>query len=105
MWGLYWNEMSFVYGRLDELGVRVLSSSWVKEIHAGGATCFNVFSSREWEEAADGVILVTMKYSNMEPYKLLKAKGVKPLYLVGDAKSPRHIGDAMRDGYAAAREI
>jgi 2,4-dienoyl-CoA reductase-like NADH-dependent reductase (Old Yellow Enzyme family) len=105
MWGLYWNEIAFVYGRLDELGVRVVPASWVKEIRPGGARCFNVFSSREWDEAADSVILVTMKYSNMEPYKLLKAKGVKPLYLVGDAKSPRHIGDAMRDGYAAAREI
>jgi 2,4-dienoyl-CoA reductase-like NADH-dependent reductase (Old Yellow Enzyme family) len=105
MWGVYWNEMSWVYGRLDELGVRVVASSWVKELHARGATCFNVFSSREWEEPADNVILVTMKYSNMETYKLLKGKGVKPLFLIGDAKSPRHIGDAIRDGYAAAREI
>ncbi len=105
MWGLYWNEIAWVYGRLDELGVRVVPSSWVKEIRPGGATCFNVFSSREWDEAADSIILVTMKYSNMEPYKLLKAKGLKAVHLIGDAKSPRHIGDAMRDGYAAAREI
>jgi 2,4-dienoyl-CoA reductase-like NADH-dependent reductase (Old Yellow Enzyme family) len=105
MWGLYWNEIAWVYGRLDELGVRVVPASWVKEIRPGGATCFNVFSSREWEEAAESVILVTMKYSNMEPYKLLKAKGVKTVHLIGDAKSPRHIGDAIRDGYAAAREI
>ncbi|MBI2962946.1 MAG: FAD-dependent oxidoreductase [Deltaproteobacteria bacterium] len=105
MWGLYWNETAFVYGRLDELGVRVVPSSWVKEIRPGAATCFNVFSSREWEEAADSVILITMKYSNMETYKLLKSKGVKAAYLVGDAKSPRHIGDAIRDGYAAALEI
>jgi hypothetical protein len=105
MWGVYWNEIAWVYGRLDELGVRVVPSSWVKEIRQGGATCFNVFSAREWDEAADSIILITMKYSNMEPYKLLKAKGVKSVHLIGDAKAPRHIGDAMRDGYAAAREI
>ena len=105
MWGTYWNEIAWVYGRLDELGVRVVPASWVKEIHPGGATCFNVFSSREWDEAADSVILVTMKYSNMEPYKLFKARGLKAVHLIGDAKSPRHIGDAIRDGYAAAREI
>jgi 2,4-dienoyl-CoA reductase-like NADH-dependent reductase (Old Yellow Enzyme family) len=105
MWGLYWNEIAWVYGRLDELGVRVVPSSWVKEIRSGAATCFNVFSSREWDEATDSVVLVTMKYSNMEPYKLLKARGLKTVHLIGDAKSPRHIGDAIRDGYAAAREI
>jgi len=46
-----------------------------------------------------------IKYSNIEPYKLLKQKGVKPLYPIGDAKSPREIGDALRDGHAVGREI
>lgn len=105
MWGVFWNEIGPVYAKLDELGVKVVPCAWVKEIKGSKVTCFNIFSTREWETAADSVILVTMKYSNMDPYKLLKAKGVKPLYLVGDAKAPRHIGDAMRDGYAAAREI
>ena len=68
-------------------------------------TCFNVFSSREFAVPADAVIMVTMKYSNMEPYKMLKEKGVKPIYLMGDAKSPRQIGDALRDGHTIGREL
>jgi len=104
-WSFYWLEMPMVYGKMDELGIKITPSSWIKEITSSGATCFNVYSSREWTVPADDVILVTMKYSNMEPYKLLKEKGVKPLYLIGDAKSPRQIGDALRDGHAVAREI
>lgn len=105
MWGTVWLEMPLIYARMDELGVKITPVSWVKEVEASGATCFNIFSGREWTVAADSVIFVTMKYSNMEPYKMLKEKGVKPLYLIGDAKAPRHIGEAVRDGYAVAREI
>ena len=105
MWSSYWVETPFIHGRMDELGVRITPFSWVKEINGSEVLCYNVFSGREWIESVDDVVLVTMKYSNMEPYKLLKQKGVKPLYLIGDAKAPRQIGDALRDAYALAREI
>ncbi len=105
MWSFFWLEMPLIYAKMDELAVKITPQSWVKEIGASGVVCYNIFTGREWTVAADDVILVTTKYSNMEPYKLLKAKGVKPLYLVGDAKSPRQIGESVRDGHAAAREI
>ncbi len=105
MWSVYWNEISWLYGMLDELGVVVIPNSWVKEIGAAGATCFNIYSGREWQVAADSIVLSTMRYSNNDLYHLLKQKGVQPLYLVGDAKAPRQIGEAVRDGHAVAREI
>ena len=105
VWSVYWNEMPWIYSRMDELGVTITSLSWVKEIDSKGATCFNVINSREWRTEADSVILVTMKYSNTDVYTLLKANGVKPLYLIGDAKAPRQIGEAVRDGYSVARNI
>ena len=105
MWSFYWVEMPLIYSKMDELGVTVTPSSWVKEINGSEVVCYNVFSGREWIERVDDVVLVTMKYSNTEPYKLLKEKGVKPLHLIGDAKSPRQVGDALRDAYALAREI
>jgi 2,4-dienoyl-CoA reductase-like NADH-dependent reductase (Old Yellow Enzyme family)/thioredoxin reductase len=104
-WSFFWNEMPWIYGKLDELGVEITSSAWIKEITGSGVNCFNVFSAREWTVAADSVVLVTMKYSNTDLYKLLKGRGVKPLYLIGDAKAPRQIGEAVRDGYSIAREI
>ncbi|MGD0072882.1 MAG: FAD-dependent oxidoreductase [Candidatus Binataceae bacterium] len=104
-WANFWLELPLIYGKMDELGVKITSSSWIKEITASGLTCFNVFSSREFAVPADAVIMVTMKYSNMEPYKMLKEKGVKPIYLMGDAKSPRQIGDALRDGHTIGREL
>lgn len=97
--------MPWIYARMDELGVKITPMTWVKEINHSSATCFNIFSGREWTAPADTVILVTMKYSNVEPYEMLKAKGVKPLYLIGDAKAPRQIGEAVRDGHTVAREI
>lgn len=105
MWSFFWLEMPLIYAKMDELAVKITPQSWVKEIGASGVVCYNIFTGREWTVAADDVILVTTKYSNMEPYKLLKAKGVKPLYLVGDAKAPRQIGESVRDGYSVAREI
>ena len=105
MWSFYWGEMPFIYAKMDELNVQISASSWVKQINASDVTCFNIFSGREWAATPDNVILVTTKYSNMEPYKLLKEKGVGHLYLIGDAKAPRQIGEAVRDGHALAREI
>jgi 2,4-dienoyl-CoA reductase-like NADH-dependent reductase (Old Yellow Enzyme family) len=105
VWSKAWNEASWVYGRLDELGVKVTPFSWVRGIEGNAARCFFIFSGREWETSADSFVLVTMKYSNTGIYTLLKQRGVKPLHLIGDAKAPRHIGDAIRDGHLAARAI
>jgi len=105
MWSFYWGEMPFIYAKMDELNVQISASSWVKQINASDVTCFNIFTGREWTANPDNVILVTMKYSNMEPYKLLKEKGIGHLYLIGDAKAPRQIGEAVRDGHALARDI
>jgi 2,4-dienoyl-CoA reductase-like NADH-dependent reductase (Old Yellow Enzyme family) len=105
VWSKAWNEASWVYGRLDELGVKVTPFSWLRRIEGNAARCFFIFSGREWETSADSFVLVTMKYSNTDTYALLKRKGIKSLHLIGDAKAPRHIGDAIRDGHLAARAI
>ena len=105
MWSTLWLEMPMIYARMDELGVKITPMTWVKEINPSSVTCFNIFTGREWTVPADSVILVTMKYSNVEPYEMLKGKGVKPLYLIGDAKAPRQIGEAVRDGHALARDL
>jgi 2,4-dienoyl-CoA reductase-like NADH-dependent reductase (Old Yellow Enzyme family) len=105
MWSNFWVEMPAIYGKMDELGITITPCSWVREIKGSEVVCFNIFSDRQWSVQADDVILVTMKYSNTDLYKLLKGKGVRPLHLIGDARSPRQIGDAIREGHAAAREI
>jgi uncharacterized FAD-dependent dehydrogenase len=90
--------------KLDELGVKITPYTWVKEITEKGATCFYGPSGREYDVEADNIILVTTKYSNTEPYDLLKKRGVE-CHLIGDARAPRWIWNATHDGYKVASEI
>ena len=101
---IMWLDAPFVFGKLDTLGVKTTSDSWVKAITDKGATCFNIYSSREFEIEADNIILVTMKYSNTRLYDFFREKGID-CHLIGDAKAPRFIWNATHDGYKAAREI
>ena len=99
-----WIDEPFVMGKLDELGVNIMPYTWVKQITEKGAICFNINSQRKFEVEADNIILVMSKSSNIELYGLFKQKGVE-CYLIGDARSPRHIWNATHDGYKVAREI
>lgn len=99
-----WLDEPFVMRKLDELGVNIITYSWVKEITEKGAICYNTLSEREFTVEADTVILVTTKYSNTELYDLLKERGVE-CHLIGDARAPRWIWNATHDGYKLAREI
>ncbi len=60
----------------------------------------------------DSLVLVTGRKSNDGLYRELKArqgewadKGVKAVYLIGDAEAPRLIADATFTGHRVAREI
>ena len=100
----WWLDEFFVMGKLDMLSVKVTPSSWVREITNTGATCFNIYSDREFEVEAGTIILATMKYSNTNTLSLLKEKGVA-CHLIGDARAPRWIWNATHDGYKLAREL
>jgi hypothetical protein len=104
---IMWRDVPFVMPRLDELNVKITPLTAVKEITDKGAICFYVFSDREdraYEIEADNIIMVTTKLSNLEPYNLLKQRGVE-CHLIGDAKAPRWIMNATHDGYKVGREI
>ena len=99
-----WTDAAFMLPKLDELGVKITPYTWVKEITDRGATCFYGPSGREYDVEADNIIMVTTKYSNIELLSLFKARKIdcRP---VGDARAPRWILNAVRDGYKVAREI
>jgi len=96
------NEISWVYGNLDSLGVKVTANSWLRAIGAGTVTLYNIYSEREWDEEVDNVVLVTMKYSNDALYKALVAAGVGHVQRVGDAVTPRSVSEATREGLRLA---
>jgi 2,4-dienoyl-CoA reductase-like NADH-dependent reductase (Old Yellow Enzyme family) len=99
-----WLDAPFMLPKLDELGVRIVPFTWVKEIKEKAATCFYVPSGREYDVEADSVILVTTKYSDTGPYELLRRRGIA-CHLIGDARAPRWILNATHDGYKVASEL
>ncbi len=104
-WLWFWNEMTWINARLDELRVKVVPNTWVKNISKGTVTCYNIFSGREWTTEADNVVLATMRYSTNNLYHLLKRRGVKNVYHIGDAVAPRKIYTSIRDGDKLARML
>lgn len=99
-----WSDAMFMLPKLDELGVKITPFTWVKQITEKGATCFYVFSGREYDVEAENIILVTTKLSNTELDDMFKQRGVER-HLIGDARAPRWIWNATHDGYKVAREI
>jgi len=91
-------------GKLDMLGIQIHPNTWVKEITPTGATCFNIFSFREFDIPSDTIVLTTMKYSQTDLYALFEQEGIE-CHLIGDAKAPRWIWNATHDGYKLAWEV
>ena len=96
------NEISWVYGNLDSLGVKATPNSWIKKIDGKTVTLYNIYSEREWQEEYDNVVLVTMKYSNDDLYTALKTAGGANVQRIGDAVAPRWVSDAIREGVRVA---
>ncbi|MFN8204262.1 MAG: FAD-dependent oxidoreductase [Solirubrobacteraceae bacterium] len=99
------NELPWVHGALDELGVKVTPSSSIRQISGRQVTCFNLLSGREWTEDADTVVLVTMKYVNDALYKQLAEAGDVEVHRIGDVVTPRWVTDATREGVRLAYRL
>ena len=105
------NELPWVYATMDELGIIVTLNSWIKSISGNQVTCYNIFSEREWVQEADSIVMLTTKYPNDELYKLLfstdgaSTNGVKEVYRIGDAVTPRWVTDATREGVRLAYKL
>lgn len=99
-----WFDAPYMLAKLDELGVKITPFTWVKQITEKGAICFHVASGREFEVDVDNIVMVTTKYSNTEPYELIKQREIE-CHLIGDARAPRWILNATHDAYKLATEI
>lgn len=87
---------------IHRLGVKVMDQAMVKKITAEG-----VYVEKDGEETllpADTVVLAIGAVANNTLAAELEGK-VKKLYLIGDAKKPRKITEAVREGFDLAREI
>ena len=92
-------------------GISWQTSTTIEEIHAGGVQAIGD-SGRKLDIQADGIVLVTNRFSCDGLYKELKTKeeelrkeGITGLYSIGDCVAPRSIADVIFDGHRLAREI
>jgi 2,4-dienoyl-CoA reductase (NADPH2) len=87
---------------IHRLGVKVMDQSMVKKVTAEG-----VYVEKDGEETllpADTVVLATGAVANNTLTAELEGK-IKNLYVIGDAKKPRKITEAVREGFDLARDL
>ena len=105
-WTEYTMEQHRIQKRLMEIGVAIMTSSFVQNFRKGSAIVQCVFTARESEIPTDAGVLVTRRAANRELYDLLK-KDVPSINakLIGDAWAPGLVAQAVYDGHKAARHI
>ncbi len=91
---------------LHELGIRMLTEHVVDRIGRDHVTGIDAFGD-PFEEACDGIVLVTQRCSDDGLWRELKADPgeIEGVYAIGDCVAPRLIADAIFDGHRLAREI
>ncbi|MDW7738799.1 MAG: FAD-dependent oxidoreductase [Bacillota bacterium] len=87
---------------LHRLGVKVLDQWTVKEVSAEGVTIEKEGAVKTLP--ADTVILAIGAAANNKLFEKLEGK-VNELHLIGDAKKPRKITEAVREGFDLARSL
>jgi len=126
----YTLEHANLFRRFHEKGVDIIGDVWVTRVEEGRIELYNFHgegserqyagpgklprsenTTHEWYEF-DSLVVVTGRSSNVGLYNELKArkdewadKGIKDIYLIGDAWAPKIIADATFDGHRIAREI
>jgi len=92
-------------GLLWKYNVKVLTSSPVVEVRKDGVVVVREMLRLE-TIPADTVILAVGRVANVDPALLEAARRVaKEVYVIGDAKSPRKVIDAIHEGFFTALSI
>jgi len=92
-------------GLLSKYGVKVLTSTSVIRVEEGGVEVLKPPLERSFIKA-DGVVLAVGRTSELDHELLNTAKAVaKEVYVIGDARSPRKIIDAIHEAFFTALNI
>ncbi len=92
-------------GLLEKHGVKVLTNSIVIEIRRGGVEILTSLFERRYVEA-DTVVLAVGRTPNVDQNLVEAARKLsREVYIVGDAKSPRKIINAIHEGFTIALNI
>lgn len=93
------SSIPLLYGRLCSRGAEVIPTSVVKSIADHRITLANVYGGPERVlENVDAVVLATDGEVETALYRGLRGK-VPELHLIGDARAPRKLEGAIREGF------
>ncbi len=87
--------------RLNDYGVKIVTGKKVIEVIEKGVICLD----KQWQKTTlrgDTIIFAVGALPNNELYEELKNR-TKNVYVIGDAKEPRRIINAISEGYKLAR--
>ena len=90
--------------RLNEKGVTILTSAQVKELGRGYVMIEDASGVRKLDDFDTIVLALGSERPNDTIYKSLEGK-VSELYLIGDARQPREIVDAVYEGQEIAIKL
>ena len=93
----------YLLERLDLLGVTILTRTRAEAVQAEGLIV-STESRPKQVLPADTIVLATGATPNQELYRQLSGK-VPEIYLVGDCVEPRHIVEAIAEGFLASQAI
>jgi len=98
-------NMPYVYGRLAEQNVEMLSNTWVSEIRDGEIDIFNVYAPAKHKSLkADTVVMAAARRNHDELYHELKSR-MDEVHRIGDCVSPGDIGTAMLSADTLGRAL
>jgi dimethylamine/trimethylamine dehydrogenase len=109
----YWTQFTLeqerILKRLHDLNVTLLANHFIASHTPTTATVTNTITSIESTLACDAIVMVTDRIPNDALYNELKpalADGqLRSLRIIGDAKAPNIIAQAVFAGHLAAREF
>ena len=90
---------------LDELGVRLLPTTWFAAVEGRDVVLEHCLSGRTSRiEAVDALVHVGLSASRSELGAALRGR-VAEIDVIGDAYMPRRIADAVFEGHRAGRAV
>lgn len=92
-------------GLFEKYGINVITNSPVVEIRKGEVVIVDKIGRRR-SISADSVVIAVGRKSVVPEELISEAKKIgKEVYIIGDAKAPRKVIDAIREGFSVAIDI
>ncbi len=97
-------DLPWVYPRVLDAGVAIVTSSYVDRIEPGLVVLSDVWGRGTRELAVDTVVLSMLRRSEDALFQALSVDGLD-VRRIGDCVAPREVDDAMLDGVREGHAI